>query len=89
MSHSGDGWRVIVDTEIVVSGRRVKIPGDQISYDDVVEIWNRENAPQEILGTPGIEYRNDALGQSGILKPGESIGVKDGTSFKVDPQHVS
>ena len=38
------------------------------------------------MGTPGIDYRN---GGDGILMPGETIKVQDGTSFSVDPSHVS
>ena len=80
-----------ISTEIVVSGRPFKVPGDEISYDDIVEIWNKlhEGEGKEIIGTPGIDYEDSAKGTDGILLPGHSIGVKDGTSFSVDPEHVS
>ena len=54
-----------MNTKIIVSGREYDFPGDQISYDDIVEIWNNLHAPEgkHILGTPGIDYRNDALGE--------------------------
>ena len=43
-----------------------------------------------ILGTPGIDYENDLEGQTtAILWPGKTVDVKDGTSFSVDPEHVS
>lgn len=77
--------------EIIVSGRAYKVPGDEVSYDDIVEIWNKLHEPENkhIVGTPGIDYENSAKGDNGVLLPGESIGVKDGTSFSVDPEHVS
>ena len=80
-----------MNTRIIVSGREYEFPGDQLSYDDIVEIWNKMHASEgkHILGTPGISYRDDATGRNGVLVSGESIGVKDGTSFKVDPEHVS
>ena len=80
-----------METRIIVSGREFMFPGDQLSYSDIVEIWNRlhEQEGKHILGTPGISYQGDALGHDGVLLPGESIGVKDGTRFKVDPEHVS
>ena len=79
------------DTEIIVSARPYKVPGDSINYDDIVEIWNKlhEGEGKHIIGTPGIDYEDDAKGESGVLLPGQSIHVKDGTSFSVDPEHVS
>lgn len=78
-------------TNIVVSGRPYKFPGDSASYDDIVEIWNKLHKDENlyIIGTPGIDYDDDATSDNGILMPGQSIGVKDGTSFSVDPEHVS
>ena len=78
-------------TRIIVSGREYLFEGDQLSYDDIVEIWNALHKPEgrHILGTPGIDYTDDGTGQSGVLLPGESIPVKDGTAFRVDPEHVS
>ncbi len=78
-------------TEIYVSGREYKIPDDFISYEEVVEIWNKLHASEDkhILGTPGIDYEDDAKGEDGVLLPGKGIKVKDGTSFSVDPEHVS
>ena len=79
------------NTEIIVSGRPYKVTGDSISYDDVVEIWNKlhEGEGKHIIGTPGIDYEDDAKDSSGVLLPGQSVHVKDGTSFAVDPEHVS
>lgn len=79
------------DTEIIVSGRAYKVPGDSVSYDDIVEIWNKLHAPEGkyIEGEPGIDYEDDAKGEGGVLFKGQSVGVKDGTSFSVDPEHVS
>ena len=79
------------DTEIYVSGRAFKVPGDHINYEDVVDIWNKLHANENlhIIGTPGIDYENDFKGNDGVLLPGQTVIVKDGTSFSVDPEHVS
>lgn len=78
-------------TEIFVSGRQYKVPGDLVVYDQIVKIWNELHAPEgkHIIGTPGIDYEDDLKGEDGVLLPGKDLQVKDGTSFTVDPEHVS
>ena len=79
------------DTQIVVSGREYKVPGKTVSYEQIVKIWNclHESEGVHIIGTPGIDYENDLEDKSGVLLPGKTVDVKDGTSFSVDPEHVS
>ena len=79
------------DTQIYVSGREYKVPGNVVTYEQVVKIWNELHAPENkyIIGTPGIDYENSLKGESGILLPGKHVEVADGTSFSVDPEHVS
>jgi len=78
-------------TEIFVSGRQYKVPGDLVTYDQIVKIWNELHQPEgkHIIGTPGIDYEDDAKGENSVLLPGKDVRVKDGTSFTVDPEHVS
>jgi len=78
-------------TEIYVSGREYKVPGHVVTYDQIVKIWNELHKPEGkyITGTPGIDYENDFKGEDGVLLPGKDVEVKDGTSFSVDPEHVS
>ena len=77
--------------QIYVSGREYKVPGPYVTYDEVVDIWNELHSEENkhILGTPGIDYENDINGESGILLPRGKVEAKDGTSFSVDPEHVS
>ena len=79
------------DTQIIVSGREYKVPGHVVSYKRVVDIWNElhEAENKHIIGTPGIDYEDDLKGKAGVLLPGKDVEVKDGTSFSVDPEHVS
>lgn len=79
------------DTEIYVSGRECKVPGDLVAYEQIVKIWNElhKTENKHIIGTPGIDYENDSKGGDGVLLPGKNVRVKDGTSFSVDPEHVS
>ena len=79
------------DTEIVVSGREYKVPGHIVSYEEIVKIWNELHKSEgiHIIGTPGIDYEDDLKGEDGVLLPGKTVDVKDGTSFSVDPEHVS
>ncbi len=78
-------------TEIYVSGREYKVPGHVVSYEQVVEIWNKLHKAENkyIIGTPGIDYENSLKGENGVLLPGKDLVVQDGTSFSVDPEHVS
>lgn len=78
-------------TQIYVSGREYKVPGNIVTYEQVVKIWNKlhEAENKHIIGTPGIDYENSLKGEDGILLPGKDVEVKDGTSFSVDPEHVS
>ena len=77
--------------QIYVSGRASKVPGPYVTYDEIVNIWNELHKPENkhIIGTPGIDYENDANGEDGVLLPGQKVKPKDGTSFSVDPEHVS
>ena len=79
------------DTQIYVSGREYKVPGDLVTYEQIVKIWNElhEAENKHIIGTPGIDYENDLKGADGVLLPGKDVRVKDGTSVSVDPEHVS
>lgn len=79
------------DTQIIVSGREYKVKGPVVSYKQVVEIWNKlhEAENKHIIGTPGIDYENSLKGKDGVLLPKKTVDVKDGTSFSVDPEHVS
>ena len=79
------------DTQIYVSGREYKVPGPLVTYEQIVKIWNKlhEAENKHIIGTPGIDYENDLKGEDGVLLPGKDVRVKDGTSFSVDPEHVS
>ena len=79
------------DTQIIVSGREYKVSGHVVSYDQIVKIWNElhEKENKHIIGTPGIDYENGLKRKEGVLLPGKVVEVMDGTSFSVDPEHVS
>ena len=83
-----DSTRRVAGTEIIVGGRQYKVEGTEVSYHQVVDIWNQLHAEEglTITGSPGIDYRN---GEEGILMPGEKVKVEDGMSFSVDPSHVA
>ena len=81
----------VAGTEIIVSGRQFKVPGEQVSYEQIVDIWNKLHKEEgtEILGTPGIDFDHGEKDADGVLEPGGKMKVVDGTSFNVDPEHVS
>lgn len=79
------------DIQIYVSGREYKVSKPLVTYGEIVTIWNKlhESENKHIIGTPGIDYENDLKGRDGVLLPGKDVEVTDGTSFSVDPEHVS
>ena len=79
------------ETLIYVSGRAYRVSGHVVNYDQIVEIWNKlhEAENKHIIGTPGIDYENALESREGVLLPRQSVRVKEGTSFSVDPEHVS
>ena len=91
MAEDGKNTDVNGDIQIYVSGREYKVADNLLTYEEVVKIWNELHAPENkhIIGTPGIDYENDLKGEGGVLLPGKDVQVKDGTSFSVDPEHVS
>ena len=76
------------DTQIIVSGREYKVPGNIVTYEQVVKIWNElhEAENKHIIGTPGIDYEDSLKGEDGVLLPGKDVEVKDGTSFLGRPR---
>ena len=81
----------VAGTEIIVSGRPWKVAGETVTYETIVEIWNKlhEQEGVHIVGTPGIDFTGGNKKEEGLLEPGMTLEIKDGTTFAVDPEHVS
>lgn len=84
--------------QIVIAGREVKWDYETISYDQIVEEWNKLDPQRQIITTdsPGIYWKNeyqeatgDRIDEKGILYPGESKRVRDGIVFTVDNAHLT
>lgn len=75
--------------EIIIAGRAVKWNQETISYEEIVDEWNRLDPSRKVEGRPGIDWKNEYAGGDGILYPGESVGVRDGLVITVDPAHLS
>jgi hypothetical protein len=64
---------------VIVNGRRHTANASALSYDDVVRLA-RDGAPTSALFS--VTYRKAGGGrESGILAPGESVTIADGTIF--------
>ncbi|MCY4302418.1 MAG: hypothetical protein OXC68_11900 [Aestuariivita sp.] len=75
--------------QIVIAGREVKWDCATISYEEIVAKWNDLDPSRTVQGKPGIRWKNDYAGGSGILYPGESVDVKDGLVITIDSSHLS
>ena len=74
--------------EIVIAGRSVKWPRNEIKYEEIKEEWDKLSPDRTVVGDPPIHYTR-ANGEKGILLPEESVKVEDGLSVRVDPSHLS
>ena len=74
--------------EIVIAGRAVKWPRNEIKYEEIKEEWDKLSPDRTIVGNPKIHYSREN-GEKGIILPSETIKVEDGLSIRVDPAHLS
>ena len=74
---------------IYVNKQEVAITQADVSVETIVTAWNELHQADgmTMTGTPSIDYECD--GYFGILLPGDTIQVKDGDAFNVDPYHNS
>ena len=74
--------------EIVIAGRSVKWPRNEIKYEEIKEEWDKLSPDRTIVGDPAIHYSR-VNGERGIILPGETVKVEDGFTVKIDPAHLS
>ena len=74
--------------EIVIAGRSVKWPRNEIKYEEIKEEWDKLSPDRTIVGNPPVHYSREN-GEKGIILPGETVKVEDGFTVKVDPSHLS
>ena len=74
--------------EIVIAGRAVKWPRNEIKYEEIKEEWDKLSPDRTIVGDPAIHYSR-LNGEKDIILPGEEVKVEDGFSVRVDPAHLS
>ena len=74
--------------EIVIAGRSVKWPRNEIKYEEIKEEWDKLSPDRTIVGNPPVPYTRES-GEKGIILPGETVKVEDGFTVKVDPSHLS
>jgi len=65
---------------IIVNGREKKVPKDEISFAEVVEMSGLPSTPNTIFT---VTYRRGEGNKEGTLVEGESVKVKDGMIFNV------
>lgn len=75
--------------QIIIAGREIKWEQETISYEEIVTEWNKLDPSRTVQGQPGIDWKNEYAGGSGILYPGESVKVRDGLVITIDPSHLS
>ena len=77
-------------TPIVVNGRRVKVPGDSISYAALVRLAYGSDPPDEKAADFVVTYRGGKRpNPRGTLAPGESVAITPEMIFNVTPADKS
>ena len=76
------------ETEIIVNGRPRKVPGNVVSFEQVVQIAFPDDQPNpDRIYT--VAYHHGAKKSEGTLVAGESVEVKGGTQFDVGKSNKS
>lgn len=77
-------------TPIVINGRRVKVPGETISYAELVRLAFGGEPPDDKAADFVVTYRGGARpNPRGTLAPGESVELKPEMIFNVTPADKS
>lgn len=75
--------------EIALGGREIKWDYTTITYEQIVEEWNKLDPSRTVQGQPGIDWKYPT-GENGILYPKEALEkVHDGLIITIDPAHLS
>lgn len=70
------------DVTIIVNGREVTVPKEELSFDELVKLAfpNSTPGPNKIFT---VTYRRGHGNKEGTLAPGQSVKIKDGMIFNV------
>lgn len=78
-----------VRKEIIVGGTPDKWVGPpDMTYEQAREEWRKVRDNQEVAEGAPITWKEPG-GESGILRPGQTVKVEDGLELKVDAGHLS
>ena len=81
---------IVLELTIYINARPVSWREPTISFEQVVEQWNRLDPGRHVQGNlPGINWMVKDAGTTGILYPNESIPVVDSLSFTIDHTYLA
>lgn len=81
---------IVRELTIYINARSLPWSEPTISFEQVVEQWNRLDPNRHVQGNlPGINWTVKDSGTSGILYPGESTQAVDGLSFTIDDTYLA
>lgn len=81
---------IVRELTIYINSRSLQWSEPTISFEQVVEQWNRLDPDRHVLdGLPSITWEVESSGDSGILAATRSVDVVDGISFTIDPNYLA
>lgn len=66
--------------EILINGKKHKFEGEEINYDEVVELAGKKKGVQYTIT---YSYACSIDDESGIMEFDDYVGIQDGTTFNV------
>ena len=69
--------------DIIVNGRENTVEGDEVTFDQVVDIAYPDGGRGELITYTVLFYEGGGREAEGGLSEGEKVKVKDGTVFNV------
>ena len=81
VQHEEHGHHHEKETKIIVNGREKEVPGNEVSFDEVVRLSGLPTGPDVVFT---VTYKHaEAPHHQGTLVEGESVKEKHGTIFNV------
>lgn len=71
-------------TEIIVNGRPRKVSGDEMTYDQVVDLAFPDGGRGDFIEYTVVYTKGDGRKTEGTMTEDDKVKIQDGTEFRVE-----